>query len=75
MLFSSSYMCPMNCFCDSFKAECTLENCDDRIDTEYSVLEVHGNLCANHGFILNNIVDGTNIVLHDEICGEIPNWQ
>ena len=67
--------CPENCFCDEYKAECTIENCNDEVTTEFDQLIIHGKLCENHVFILSHILDETEIILKDSDCGTIPNCR
>ena len=72
-LISVISSCPSNCFCSEFDAECTVTSCSDDLDTEYSMITIQGQLCEEHRYILQNIVDGTTVILKDDVCGAIPN--
>ena len=74
-LVSTVLSCPDNCYCDEFVAECTLETCNDEIDTEYEFLRIKGTLCETQREILSSIKDNTEVILYDDVCGDIPNCR
>ena len=74
-LFFSVMTCPNNCFCESYKAECHLTKCSDQLFTEVDTLIIYGSLCENHKYILTHIDVGTQIVLKQDLCGDIPNCR
>ena len=74
-MVSSIQGCPTNCFCSQFNADCMLDLCADALDTEYDMITIYGKLCDSHRFILQNIIDGTTVVLKNHVCGDIPNCR
>ena len=52
-----------------------LNSCADALDTEYDMITIYGKLCDSHRFILQNIIDGTTVVLKNDVCGDIPNCR
>ena len=74
-LFFSVMTCPNNCFCESYKAECHLTKCSDQLFTEVNTLIIYESLCENHKYILTHIDVGTQIVLKQDLCGDIPNFR
>ena len=74
-LIISVSTCPDNCFCESYKAECHLTKCSDQLHTEVDLLVIYGELCENHVYILTHIISGTQILLKDSPCGDIPNCR
>ena len=73
--FSVAFSCPENCFCEYYKAECHINKCSDQLYTEIDQLVIFGSLCADHRYILTHIIGGTQIVLIDSQCGDIPNCR
>ena len=71
----SVYTCPDNCFCEVYRAECHLRKCGDQIFTEVDLLVIYGELCENHRYILTHIESGTQILLKESTCGDIPNYR
>ena len=67
--------CPNNCFCESYKVECHLTKCSDQFFTEVDTLIIYGSLCENHKYILTHIDVGTQIVLKQDLCGDIANCR
>ena len=72
---NSVYTCPDNCFCESYRAECHLRNCGDQLFTEVDLLVIYGELCENHRYILTHIESGTQILLKESTCDDIPNCR
>ena len=65
--------CFMNCYCDDFSAECILNSCADDLETDYDLIKIRGKLRETHKYVLTHIVDNSEIVLKDDVCGTIPN--
>ena len=74
-LFFSAVPCPENCFCEVYRAECHIRECSDQLFTEVDFLVVYGEICENHKYILTNIESGTEILLKDSLCEDIPNCR
>ena len=74
-LFISVHTCPDNCFCEAYRAECHLSKCSDQLHTEVDLLVIYGELCDNHRYILTHIDSGTQILLKECECGDIPNCR
>ena len=67
--------CFMNCYCDDYSAECILNSCADDLETDYNLIKIRGKLCETHKYVLTHIVDNSEIVLKDDVCGTIPNCR
>ena len=67
--------CPDNCFCEVYRAECHLRTCGDQLFTEVDLLVIYGELCENHRYILTHIESGTQILLKESTCDDIPNCR
>ena len=65
--------CFINCYCDEYSVECTLNTCTDELETDYDLIKVSGKLCETHKYVLTHIVDSAEIILKDDVCGNIPN--
>ena len=74
-LILAVYTCPDNCFCETYRAECHLKKCGDQLFTEVDLLVIYGDLCDNHRYILTHIESGTQILLKESTCGDIPNFR
>ena len=74
-LFLSVIPCPENCFCEDYRAECHIRDCNDQLFTEVDLLVIFGSICDNHRHILTNIDSGTKILLKDSKCEDIPNCK
>ena len=68
--------CFINCYCEEYRAECTLRTCLDDINTEnMEEIVIHGQLCPSHTYTLTHIPQHPYIILKDANCEEIPNCQ
>ena len=74
-LIFAVYTCPDNCFCETYRAECHLRKCGDQLFTEVDFLVIYGDLCDNHRYILTDNESGTQILLKESTCGDIPNCR
>ena len=68
--------CFINCYCEEYRAECTLRTCVDDINTEnMEEIVIHGQLCQSHRYTLTHIPQGPYIILKDVKCEDMPNCQ
>ena len=68
--------CFINCYCEEYRAECTLMTCVDDINTENKEeIVIHGKLCQSHRYTLTHIPQDIHIILKEDICGDLPNCQ
>ena len=68
--------CFINCYCEEYRAECTLRTCVDDINTEnMEEIVIHGQLCQSHRYTLTHIPQGPYIILKDAKCEDMPNCQ
>ena len=68
--------CFINCYCEEYRAECTLRTCLDDINTEnMEEIVIHGQLCPSHTYTLTHIPQHPYIILKDANCEKIPNCQ
>ena len=74
-LISPVNTCPDNCFCEQYRAECHVNKCEDPVFTEVDFLIIYGDLCENHRYILTHIESGTQVLLKDCECLDIPNCR
>ena len=47
----------MNCYCDDYSVECTLNSCADELEMDYDLIKISGKLCETHKYVLTHIVD------------------
>ena len=68
--------CFINCYCEEYRAECTLRTCLDDINTKnMEEIVIHGQLCQSHKYTLTHIPQGPYIILKDAKCEDMSNCQ